>query len=196
MRRARLTICGILIASSLATARITSVQRQAGTPATRLSELSGFYRATQVNAGPTCSPRPLPAPTNTADSARYVSPAASSFGFWARVRLTDSSVTITPSDSMEGDAAPPIVGHRQYDGSFLTLRNLVLGPEPGPRQGGRRLAVVAEVRGHPRFERSGNDVRWRANGIFTYRYHTDSATGPIYTTCRHSYTVTGRRMAR
>jgi hypothetical protein len=196
MHRPRLTISTILIASSFATGRVTSAQRQAGTPATRLSELSGFYRATQVDAAPTCSPRRLPAPPKTADSARYVSPGAGSFGFWARVRLTDTSVTITPSDSMERDVAPPIAGNRQPDGSFLTMRKLVLDPEPGPRQGGRRLAAVVEVRGHPRFERSGATVRWRANGVFTYRYHADSATGPIYTTCRHSYTVSGVRMAR
>ena len=196
MRRVRLTMSLIGIASSLAVAGVGSAQQQAGTPASRRAELSGFYRAKQVNAAPTCSPRPLPASRNRADTANYVSPTASSFGFWAQVTLADSSVTIIPSDSLGKDPAPPITGHLQSDGSYMTLRKLVLGPEPAPRQRGPRLVVEAEVRGRPHFERSGTEARWRASGVFTYRYHADSATGPLYTTCRHSYTVTGTRIAR
>ena len=194
MRRVRLTMSVVGIVSSLAAGEASSAQRQAGASATHLSDLSGFYRATQVNAAPTCSPRPLPSPSNRADSANYFNPAAGSFQFWARVTLTDSSVSITPSDSLGKDAATPILGRRQRDGTFTTLRKLAFGPEPGPRQGGQRLVVDEEIRGHPRFSRSGGEIRWRANGVFTYRYHTDSATGPTYTTCRHSYTVTGARI--
>ena len=195
MHRARLTMELVALASSLAMARVSSGQRQTGTPAPHRSDLSGFYRATQVNAAPTCTPRALPAPINRADKANYATPAAGSFPMWAHVTLIDSSVTIIPADSLQRDAAPPIKGHLQRDGSYSTQRNLVLGPEPGPREGGKRLVVEVEVRGHPRFERSGTAMRWRANGVFTYRYHVDSASGPIYTTCRHSYTVSGARIA-
>ena len=195
MRRLRLTMSFVALASSLAMTRVSSGQQQARKPAPHRSELSGFYRARQVNAAPTCSPRALPAPINRADSASYAIPALGSFPMWAHVTLIDSSVTIIPSDSLQRDAAPPIKGNRQRDGSYSTHRNLVFGPEPGPREGGRRLVVEVETRGHPRFERSGTETRWQANGVFTYRYHIDSATGPIYTICRHSYTVSGIRIA-
>jgi hypothetical protein len=172
-----------------------------GTAAGRPREtFAGFYRAVQVDAAATCTPEPLPspAPNVPGDTSAYFPSrdlAADSGAFWVRVMQSGATMTLVPSDSLGRDAAPPITGLLQPDGSFTTSRSLAFGPEGGPRQGGRRFFVVQEANGQGKFEHTGDGVRWTASGVFTHRFHVDSATGAVFTTCARPFTASGTRVS-
>jgi hypothetical protein len=101
---------------------------------------------------------------------------------------------VVSMDSLGRDAIAPLTGTVRPDGSYSISRTLALGPEGGPRQGGRRffLEQVMSVRG--RFEQTLAGVREAATGSAAYRFHADSAGGAVFTTCTVSFTGSGTRV--
>ncbi len=162
--------------------------------------VTGLYRALQINQGGSCAPRQLPRPTPSAlaDTLGYFptpSPVADSVRFWVRVTQTATTMSWAPSqDSLGTASAPSVEGTLRPDGSFTNSRAIPMGLEAGPREGGVRLFGTQDGRAEGRFEGADGMMRLSASGTLVFRYNEGSENGLVYTTCTIPFTMSATRV--
>jgi hypothetical protein len=184
-----------------APSRVTKdASADAATRGRRPLNVTGLYRALQINRGGSCAPRqlPRPIPSAPADTLGYFptpTPVADSVPFWVRVTQTASAMSWTPSqDSLGTTSMPSVTGTIRPDGSFTNGRVVPMGLEAGPREGGVRLFGTQDGRAQGRFEDAGGMMRLSGSGTLTFRFNEGSENGAVYTTCTVPFTMSATRV--
>ena len=169
-------------------------------PTTVASEFSGQYSIILTRSAAQCGPQPLPGPVSSDTNYVQVPAVRTSSTLSVQVQLNGSSILLTPGSSSAIQlSSVPLSGRFEAPTALLTL---TATQTEGPRAGGHTFSVSKDGADSVTFlsfveTPPGNraEVTVTGSGTGTFAFRDGGPTGPVFTTCTFTDSISGTKIS-